>query len=270
MWINTLNPVLLDLGFAQIRWYGLVYVLGFFLGVWGLYYLKKKGKFSLSTDQIWDLMFYLMLGVLIGSRVFMIFWEPQTYLYHPLELLKIWNGGMSFHGGFAGIIVAAVIYCRRKKTNFWEIADAMSFPTMFALALGRIANFVNGELVGTVWNGPWCVIFPGYDDLCRHPQTLYAAGYRFILSGWLALLTLKEKFPPGFVFMNFMLLEGICRFIVDFFREDVLYFGLSLGQWFSVVMIIVAVTWMWKNRNNIYKTKEFLTSNGTQTTVGPK
>lgn len=248
MWINTLNPVLVDFGFAQIRWYGLAYVFGFFLSVAWLFYLKKKGQLSLTKDQIWDFMFYVLLGVLIGSRLFEVFWEPQVYLYHPLNLLKIWEGGMSFHGGLVGIIVAGYLYCRKHKLSFYEVADALSFPTMFALALGRIANFMNGELVGRVWNGSWCVVFPGWDSLCRHPQALYAAGYRFLISGWLAILTLRKKFAPGFIFMNFVLLEGIGRFTVDFFREDVLYFGLSLGQWFSLVMVVVAVGWMWWKR----------------------
>ncbi len=241
MWINTLNPVLLDLGFAQIRWYGLVYVLGFFLSVWWLHYLSKKGRAKLTSDNIWDFAFYCILGVLIGSRLFEIFWEPAYYLSNPLNLLKIWEGGMSFHGGLVGIVIAGYFYCRNKQLNFWELADALSFPIMFALALGRIANFINGELVGRVWNGTLCVIFPQYDEACRHPQTLYAAGYRFFISFWLLWLSFKEKFTSGFIFWNFVLWEGIGRFIVDFYREDVLYLGFSLGQWFSLIMIIISL-----------------------------
>lgn len=240
MWTHNLNPVLLSLGPLEIRWYGLVYVLGFFLSVWWLHYLSKKGRLKLTSDNIWDFAFYCMLGVLIGSRVFMVFWNPETYLLHPLNLFKIWEGGMSFHGGLTGIVVAGYLYCRKKQLNFWELADALSFPTMLALALGRIANFINGELVGRVWNGTWCVVFPQYDEACRHPQVLYAAGYRFLISFWLLWLSFKEKFTPGFIFWNFVLLEGVGRFMVDFYREDILYSGLTLGQWFSVVMIIVA------------------------------
>jgi phosphatidylglycerol:prolipoprotein diacylglycerol transferase len=153
---------------------------------------------------------------------------------------------MSFHGGLAGITIAGYLYSKKHKLNFWEIADALSFPTMFALALGRITNFINGELVGRIWNGRFCVVFPQYGGACRHPQVLYGAAYRFLISGWLAFLTLREKFAPGFIFMNFLLLEGMGRFIVDFYRQDVLYLGLTIGQWFSIVMIVVAVAWMWR------------------------
>ncbi|MEK6901712.1 MAG: prolipoprotein diacylglyceryl transferase, partial [Nanoarchaeota archaeon] len=160
MWINNLNPTLLDLGPVEIRWYGLVYLLGFALSIWWLKRAQKQGMIHLSTDDLWDLALYLLIGVLVGSRVFELFWEPQYYLSNPLNILKIWQGGMSFHGGFVGIIAACWWYCKKKKVQFGIIADVLSAPLMFALALGRLANFVNGELVGRVWNGSWCVVFP--------------------------------------------------------------------------------------------------------------
>src|SRR3989338_8842294 len=117
MWINNLNPTLVDFGPLEIRWYGLVYVFGFFLSVWWLHHLSKQGKLSLSKNDIWDFVFYLMLGVIIGSRVFMIFLNPDVYLRHPLELLKIWEGWMSFHGGLAGVVTACWLYSRKKKLD---------------------------------------------------------------------------------------------------------------------------------------------------------
>lgn len=240
MWIHNLNPTLLSIGPLEIRYYGLVYVLGFFLAVGWLYYLRKKGKLGLTKDQIWDFAFWLMVGVIVGSRVFMIFWQPQIYFFKPWNLLKIWEGGMSFHGGLAGIVIAGWFYCKKKKINFRRIADILSVPAIFALALGRIANFINGELVGRVWNGKWCVIFPDYDQLCRHPSILYAAGKRFLVFGWLLTLTFWKEFQPGFIFWNFIFWEGTGRFVVDFYREDILYWGLSLGQWFSLAMVAVA------------------------------
>ncbi|MEW5896398.1 MAG: prolipoprotein diacylglyceryl transferase [Nanoarchaeota archaeon] len=241
MWTHNLNPTLLHLGPLEIRWYGLVYVLGFFLSVGWMFYLKKQGKLGLNKEDVWDLAFYLILGVLIGSRLFEIFWEPQYYLSNPLNLFKIWEGGMSFHGGLAGIVLACWLYCRKKKLNFWKIADYLSLPAIFALALGRLANFINGELVGRAWNGKWCVVFPEYDNLCRHPSMIYAAGQRFIVFIWLLFLTFKDRFKEGFIFWNFVFFEGIGRIIVDFFREDTLYYGFSLGQWFSLVMVIVSL-----------------------------
>ncbi len=241
MWIHNLNPTILHLGPLEIRWYGLVYVLSFFLVILWLNYLKNQKELELSKEKIWDLAFYLMLGVIIGSRVLMIFWEPRYYLFQPLNLFKIWQGGMSFHGGFVGIITACWIYCRVNKLNFWRMADFLSIPTICALALGRIANFINGELIGTIWNGRGCVVFPNYDDYCRHPSTLYAAGYRFIIFGGLLLLNYLGRFQEGFIFWNFVFWEGIGRFIVDFYRQDSLYWYFSLGQWFSLIMILLSI-----------------------------
>ncbi len=258
MWVNNLDPTLLKLGFLEIRYYGLVYVLGFFLAVYWMNHLRKKGRSSLDPEQVWDLVFYLMIGVLVGSRVFEIFWEPDYYLSAPLNLLKIWQGGMSFHGGLVGIFIAAWIYCKKKKLSLWKLADQLSVPIIFALALGRLANFVNGELVGRVWEGKWCVVFPDYGPQCRHPNMIYSFFQRMIVFGWLFLLTFWKEFKPsqvagasdriftsfrpGFIFWNFVFWEGLGRIIVDFYREDALYLGLSLGQWFSSIMVVAAVT----------------------------
>jgi phosphatidylglycerol---prolipoprotein diacylglyceryl transferase len=243
MYIHNINPTLMHLGPLEIRWYGLVYVLGFFATIWWLNYAKKKGNLELNKEEIWDFGFYIMLGVIIGARLFMIFWNPEIYLYKPWNLLKIWEGGMSFHGGFVGIIVACYWYCKKKNLNFLKMADILSVPTIFALALGRVANFINGELWGREFNGSWCVNFKntGGKDMCRHPSTLYAAGKRFIIFGWLLFLSLKEEFSPGFIFWNFVMFEGLGRLILDTFRENSLYLGLSLGQWFSLAMVIIAL-----------------------------
>ncbi len=241
MWINNLNPTLLDLGPVEIRWYGLVYLLGFALSIWWLKRAQKQGMIHLSTDDLWDLALYLLIGVLVGSRVFELFWEPQYYLSNPLNILKIWQGGMSFHGGFVGIIAACWWYCKKKKVQFGIIADVLSAPLMFALALGRLANFVNGELVGRVWNGSWCVVFPQYGEECRHPNMIYSFFQRMAAFGWLYWLSVQQKFKPGFVFWNFVFWEGVGRFVMDFYREDILYAGLSLGQWFSIPMIVAGL-----------------------------
>lgn len=253
MWTYNLNPTILELGPFQIRWYGLVYVLGFLLAIWWLSKARKKGKIGLAQEQVWDLVFYLMIGVIIGARLFMLFWNPEIYLLHPLNLLKIWEGGMSFHGGLVGIVVAAWLYCRKKQLNFWKIADIVAVPAMFALALGRIANFINGELVGRIWNGRWCVVFPDYGPECRHPNMIYSALQRLMVFGWLLWLSVWKEFKPGFIFWNLVFWEGIGRFIMDFFREDTLYFTLSLGQWFSIIMIIIAVWMFWKEYREDWK-----------------
>ncbi len=241
MWIHNLNPTLLQLGPLEIRWYGLVYVFAFFLTVGWLFHLRRKEQITLTKDEIWDLVFYLMLGVLIGSRLFMIFWNPEIYLFKPWNLVKIWEGGMSFHGGFVGIVTACWFYCKKKKLPFWKMADALSIPTIFALALGRVANFINGELAGRVWNGKWCVVFPDYGPECRHPNMIYSFFQRMMVFGWLFFLTFWKEFKPGFLFWNFVFWEGLGRIMVDFFREDTLYAGFSLGQWFSFIMVAVSL-----------------------------
>ncbi len=255
MWTHNLNPVLLNIGFLEIRYYGLAYIIGFFASVYWLMYWRKKGELKLTKDEVWDFVFYLMLGVIIGSRLFMIFWNPEIYLKNPLELFMIWNGGMSFHGGLTGIIVAALIFCKIKKISFFKMADLMSVPTMLALALGRIANFINGELVGRVSDIGWCMVFPPY-EYCRHPSTLYAAGKRFIIFFGLlglSLSKLRASFKPGFIFWNFVFWDGLGRIIVDFYRLDDLYHGFSLGQWFSSIMVLIALYFFWKNHRQDWK-----------------
>ena len=242
MWMHNLNPVLLSLGPLEVRWYGLVYVFGALFSLWWLLYWQKKGFLKLTEDDVWNFVFYCLLGILVGARLFMIIWEPGIYLRNPLELLYVWNGGMSFHGGFVGVIVAGLLYCRKRNVSFYQMADLLSFPTMMAMALGRVANFFNGELVGRVFDGTWCVVFPS-DTECRHPSTLYAAGKRFLISGWIYFLSVRQislEFKAGFIFWNFMLFEGLGRFVVDFFRYDTLYFSLSLGQWMSSIMVVIA------------------------------
>ena len=246
MYLHDLNPVLVSLGFLQIRYYSLVYIAGFLLVLWLL--LRKREQLSLSKDDCYDLLVYLILGTILGARLFeVVFWEPVYYFHNPLEIVALWHGGMSYHGGLVGVMVAAWLFCKKKKIEFWKLADIIIVPTALMLAFGRIANFINGELVGRVADVGWCVVFPGYSG-CRHPQQLYAAGYRFLIFfGLLFVSKIKKK--PGLVFFSYLLMEGIGRFIVDFFREDVLYFGLSLGQWFSIAMILIGGYWLLKMKN---------------------
>ena len=246
----NIDPVLLTLGPFEIRYYGLVYVLGFIIAYVWLRYMVKHKKINLDNDELDTLIIYLMLGVIIGSRLFHImFWEPSYYLAHPLQMLEIWKGGMAFHGGLIGVIVATWLFSRKpsikeKGITFAKIADIMVIPAVFALALGRIANFLNGELVGTKSSLPWCFNFPGYEGY-RHPVQLYGALKRFIVMGILIFLNnvyvTKGRFKDGFLFTVFIGLMGIGRFMVDFFREDPRWFGLSEGQYLGLAMFIGAV-----------------------------
>jgi phosphatidylglycerol:prolipoprotein diacylglycerol transferase len=176
--------------------------------------------------------------------------------FQPSQLVENLAWRNEFPWGISRNCGSSLSLLPQKNLNFWEVTDLVSAPAMLALGFGRIANFINGELVGRVWNGAWCVVFPDVDAQCRHPSILYAAAYRFIIFGellWLSLKSFRSQFKPGFIFWNFVLLEGIGRFIVDFYREDALTLGLSLGQWFSVVMVIIAAVFLWKRHKGDFR-----------------
>jgi len=247
MFINNINPTLLKLGFLEIRYYGLVYVLGAIVGLLVLLYYQKKGRIDLSKDEVWDLVFWLMIGLVVGARVFeVVFFEPGYFLRNPLEIVKIWKGGMSFHGGLVGLMVAGYFYARKKKINFWKLADMVAIPGIIVAGIGRLANFTNSEFWGTSSNLPWCVVFRKVDGVCRHPYQIYAALQRWVVGGVLALIYRKDR-KPGFIFWLLVLFEGLGRVLVDIVREEAKFLGLSMGQWLSVVMVIAAVVVLFIN-----------------------
>jgi len=234
----TINPVLLSLGPFEIRYYGLVYVIGFILAY---VFLKKfKDHLGFKDKDIDEFLIWLFVGVILGSRLFeVIVWNPSYYFANPLKIFAVWEGGMAFHGGLIGAGLVAYWYSKKNNISLAKLVDVIVFPAIIALALGRIANFINGELVGTVTNVPWCVNFPGYDE-CRHPSQLYGALKRFIILGVLVLLYNHKKHKDGFIFCVFVALMGIGRFFLDFYRDDIRYLGLSLGQYFGLIMFIVS------------------------------
>ena len=246
MYIHDLNPVLFSLGSFKIYYYSLAYLFGFLLALFLL--IRKREKLGLSKDDCYDLTAWMIIGTIIGARLFeVLFWSPGYYYNHLIEIIAFWKGisGMSYHGGLFGLVIAVWLFSKKRKLAFLELADVIVIPAALALAFGRIGNFINGELVGTVTNFSWCVVFPLVDG-CRHPQQLYAAGYRFfIFFGLLGISKIKKK--AGVVFFSYLLLEGIGRFAVDFFREDLHYLGLSLGQWFSIAMILIGGYLLMKN-----------------------
>ena len=239
MFYQELNPVAFSLFGFSVHYYSLAYVFGFLAALFLL--LRKKEGLGLKKDEVYDLVVWLIIGVIVGARAFEILvWNPGYYFANPLEVISFWKGiaGMSYHGGLLGGVIAAYVFCRKKKLDFLRLADVIIIPAALFLAIGRLGNFINNELVGRVTDAGWCFVFPGYEG-CRHPQQLYAAGYRFLIFFGLLLIGRKER-KPGMMFFSYLLMEGAGRFVVDFFREDVLYLGLSLGQWLSVGVIITA------------------------------
>src|SRR3954468_1068765 len=183
-----IRPVFLRLGPVELRWYGLMYMLSFIIGYFLLKRYAAYKKLSLSNDDLYDLLFYLILGVMIGGRLgYVLLYDLHNYLLQPLSIFAIWQGGMSFHGGFIGVILAALYITRKKGWNFWEIADLVCAAVPIGLGLGRIGNFINGELFGRPSNVAWAMVFPEGGSMPRHPSQLYEA----ILEGLVLFLILK-------------------------------------------------------------------------------
>ena len=259
MFTYNLNPVLLKIGFLEIRYYSLVYILGFIAAIFVLKYYAKRKEINLSEDDIYDFVFYLILGVIIGGRLGeVLLWEPYYYFTNPLEIVMIWKGGMAFHGGLIGSILGTLYFVKKKnklilktddekteqkeknKISFFKIADIVTLPFIFTWALGRVANFINGELWGYPTNISWCVV---YENVCRHPYQIYSAIGLFILGLFLVWLYRKENVrqKEGLLFFTFITLGGLVRFMIDFFRADELFYGFSIGQWMSLMMVVVGV-----------------------------
>ena len=244
------DPVAFSLGPLSVRWYGLMYLVAFvqFI-VLGRYRIRTRPGL-LTVGQLDDLLFYGMLGVIVGGRLGQVlFYEPGYYLAHPLEILAVWKGGMSFHGGFLGVLAAMGLWSRKHRIAWFDITDFIAPLVPLGLAAGRIGNFINGELWGRVANTslPWVMIFPQAGDMQpRHPSQLYHVG----LEG-LALFTILWLFssrprPRSAVSGVFLIGYGAFRFITEFFREpDHGIFGqsytVSMGQWLSLPMILIGI-----------------------------
>ena len=246
---HTINPVLLELGPFEIRYYGLIFVLGFIIAYFLLIHLAKKRELSLNKEDIADFFLYLIIGIILGSRIFyVILYNLPYYLANPFEIIAVWHGGLSFHGGLIGGIIATFYFCKRKKIKFYEIADIAVIPLALALALGRIGNFINGELYGRVTDVPWAVRFPDAEGF-RHPSQIYES-FKNLLIFFTLWIIKDEKLPKGFLFWLFVIMYSALRFIVEFFRapDEELGFivGLTMGQILSVIMFFVGLVFMYK------------------------
>jgi len=242
MIVWDLNPVLVSLGPLEIRWYGLVYALGFYLA----YYVLIKTK-TLVKREAEEYIFLLVMGSIIASRLFYVLvYNPSYYIHNLLQIPAVWQGGLSIHGGIIGGILVTVYWCKKNGKSFYDLMDTLTLPLTLALVYGRIANYVNGELPGTHTTVPWCVSFPGVEG-CRHPSQLYEAGYSLVLFVILFGLHAK-KYARGVLFWTFITLYGLFRFSVTFYRlpdpTDPVFLGLALGQWLSLAMFIVGGTWI--------------------------
>lgn len=257
----TINPVLLSLGPLQIRWYGLMYVLAFLAAYLLVVYQAKKYRWQQLLDHLDNLQLALILGVILGGRLgYVLFYNLPHYLTHPLEIFAVWQGGMSFHGGCIGALLAGYWFCRRTGLDFWQATDLFVVPAPIGLGLGRIGNFINGELFGRVTQGPWGMIFPEGGPLPRHPSQLYEAvleglvlfGLLFCVKGRPWKTTDAGRWPHGSILALFLICYGAFRFAVEFVREPDPQIGLigsvlSMGQLLCTLMIGAGILlWRWR------------------------
>lgn len=255
--IWNFDPVAFSVFSLEVRWYGLSYLLGFFLCLHVGYAISQKIKLNMPQKTFEDLIFGMFLfGVLGGRLGEFLFYSPGTFFSHPLEVFKIWHGGMSIHGGILGVLLFLFWKSQKNKLPFLKLADSIVIPLALALGFGRLANFINGELVGIPTDQTWGVIFPHIDALLRHPSQLYEAGKNFFLAGVL-FYGLQKKWwhQTGLLFYSFLLGYGMLRFFIEFFREPDGQLGpLSTGQGLCLLMISGALCGGYK----IYKSPSTL------------
>lgn len=240
-----IDPIALQIGPIAVHWYGLMYLIGFalvwLLGRWRI----QHGKTDLTLRDLEDIIFYSVLGVVAGGRLgYVLFYKPAEYLANPIEILYLWQGGMSFHGGLIGVIVVLLLFARKRNKTLLEIGDFVAPLIPLGLGAGRLGNFINGELWGRGTTLPWGMVFPqAGDGIARHPSQLYEMGLEgfalFALVWWFA----RKPRPTGQISALFLMGYGVFRFLVEFTREPDNYLGLltgglSMGQLLSLPMIL--------------------------------
>lgn len=243
-----IDPVALSLGPISVKWYGISYVVGILLG-WA--YARK----IVSTPRLWrndqpamtltdldDFVFWAAIGIVLGGRLgYILFYDLDNVLAEPMRAIEIWNGGMSFHGGITGTTIAMILFARKRGIRVWSLFDVVATVCVTGLFMGRIANFINGELWGKITNVPWAVVFPGQEPFARHPSQLYEAGLEGIVTGLIlaALVFLRGSLKtPGFTAGAFVCLYALSRIAVEFVREPDKQLGYLAGGWLTMGMLL--------------------------------
>ena len=245
MFINNFDPVAFQIFSLEIRWYSLAYIFGIILG----WILSKK--FIISDlklkEKFDDYLTYIVLGIIIGGRLgYVLFYNLSYYSSHIADIFKIWQGGMSFHGGLIGVIIATILFANKNKQNPFEYLDVVSIVAPIGIFLGRVSNFINSELYGTETNLPWAVQFIQIDNLYRHPSQLYEAFFEGIVLFIILIYFKKKSFLkiPGFISGLFLIFYSIFRFVIEFVRVPdeqlgYLFFKLTMGQTISLLFLLV-------------------------------
>tara|TARA_A100001388_G_scaffold275490_1_gene261147 strand:+ start:717 stop:1517 length:801 start_codon:yes stop_codon:yes gene_type:complete len=262
MFTHNFDPILINFGFVTVRWYSLAYIAGILIGWWyGKKIIQQRFKFEgkkFNLKDFDDLITYLIFSIIFGGRLgYIVFYNPAYYISNPLDMLKIWEGGMSFHGALIGVILGTYLFSIKRKIQTFFLLDIVACVSPIGIFFGRVANFINGELVGKVSSTPWSVVFPNFDMLPRHPSQLYEATleglFLFVI---LQILIFKKKYKTGTCSYFFLIFYGIFRIFSEFFREPDSQLGyvlgiLSMGTVLSFIMIFLGlfIIYYLKNKN---------------------
>jgi len=242
-----ISPEIVRIGPLAFRWYGIMYLAGFIASYFLVTYQIRRKELNLDKDIVLSLYFYLLIGLVAGARLgYVIFYNFPLYLQHPFEIFAVWQGGMSFHGGLLGSIASGILFCKKYRVNFWQMSDLLIVTAPIGLGLGRIGNFINGELYGRVTDIPWGMVFPSGGPLPRHPSQIY----EFFLEGvvlFTILWILKgRELRSGILTSVFAIAYGVFRFFMEFFREPDPQVGFIIGpftkgQILSSIMVFIGV-----------------------------
>lgn len=242
------DPVAFSIGPLDVRWYGIMYLLGFLSGFLLLKKRAERPQSGWTAEQVSDLIFYGAMGVILGGRIgYVLFYNFSGFLADPLSLFKVWHGGMSFHGGLLGVMVAVWLFARHSQKSYWDILDFGAPIVPIGLGLGRIGNFIGGELAGRATDVPWAMVFPAVDGLPRHPSQLYQASLEGVALFTILWLFSRKPRPRYAVSGLFALFYGLFRFIVEFVREPDIQLGfiafdwLTMGQLLSLPLIAIGL-----------------------------
>ena len=247
MFINNFDPVAIQIFTFEIRWYSLAYIIGILLG-----WILSKKVFIIDLkikDKFDDFITFLILGIILGGRLgYILFYNFDYYINNPTDIFKIWQGGMSFHGGLIGVIIASIWFSKKNNQNAFCYLDIVSLVAPIGIFFGRLANFINSELYGIETNMPWAVKFVQIDNLFRHPSQLYEAIFEGIILFFILIYFRKKGFMkiPGFISGLFLIFYSIFRFVIEFYRVPdeqlgYLFFDLTMGQIISCVFLLIGI-----------------------------
>ena len=248
MFVNNLDPVAISLFNIDIRWYSLAYIFGLIFSIqYGKFLITKNNFFEFEKDILDDYLPYAILGIILGGRIgYILFYDLTFYIKNPIEIFYIWQGGMSFHGGLVGIILISLYFVKKKQIDFYVFSDLLALISPIGLFLGRVANFINSELIGLPSNLPWSVIFVKIDQIPRHPSQLYEALLEGIMLFLILNLIFKFKKIKGYISAYFLILYSFFRIVSEQFRLPDEHLGyvlgnLSMGIILSIIILLIGI-----------------------------